>query len=156
MLPGKAGGVQVTGRTSAHPVRVWALLADPYSYADWVVGTSAVDSADTGWPAQGARLHHRFGPRPLQVRDTTTMLASEPPRHLVLCALARPVAEVWVEVWVRPAADGGCEVTLREDVLGGRAARCRSISEPIQRWRNRRSLAALLALAEARAPARQR
>jgi uncharacterized protein YndB with AHSA1/START domain len=140
--------VQVTGRTSASPERVWALLADPYSYAEWVAGTNAVEAADPTWPAQGTWLRHRFGPWPLQVRDATSVLACEPPRHLVLHALARPVAEVWVEIWVRPAGDGRCEVTLREDVVGGWAARLCPISEPIQRWRNRRSLRNLLALAE--------
>jgi hypothetical protein len=135
---------------------MWALLADPYCFADWVAGTSAVECADPAWPAQGSRLHHRFGPWPFQVRDETTVLASEPSRHLVLQALARPIAEVWVEVWVRPSGGGGSVVTLREDMLGGWAARLCPISEPIQRWRNRRSLGRLLALAELQAACRCR
>ena len=33
------------------PDEVWAVLADPWSYATWVVGTVKIREADEAWPA---------------------------------------------------------------------------------------------------------
>ena len=95
------------------PDRVWAVLADPASYADWVVGSDSIRKADPHWPQPGARFHHRVGSGPLKVRDHTEVLESDPPHRLVLRARARPLGTARVEVVV--VRDGeGSRVSLVE------------------------------------------
>lgn len=144
----------MTGLTRAPAERVWHWLADPYSYADWVCGTATVRSADADWPAVGSRLQHRFGRRPLVALDHTRVLEAEPPHRLVLAANARPWAVVRAEVIVTATATGA-HVQLCEQVVGGRVARLPGVTRRVQRWRNRRSLARLIALAEQGEPAGQ-
>lgn len=130
------------------PVRaVWALLADPYVYRRWVAGTGAVRDADSNWPAVGARLEHRFGPRLLRISDHTTVLESDPPRRLVLAARARPYGSVRAEL-VLAAQGAGTEVLLRESLVSGLGTRFPRIGRVVQLARNRRSLARLAQLAE--------
>ena len=50
---------------AATPDEVWSVLADPWSYATWVVGTVKIRDADSTWPAVGSKLHHSFGVWPL-------------------------------------------------------------------------------------------
>lgn len=103
---------------AAPPERVWEVLADPYSYDDWVVGTRAIRGADDDWPEVGARLHHTVGPPLLTLRDSTEVLESEPGRRLVLRAKVRPVGTLRVEIELR--GDGpGTEVSIQEVVEGG-------------------------------------
>ncbi|HET9074507.1 MAG TPA: SRPBCC family protein [Solirubrobacteraceae bacterium] len=95
------------------PERIWAVLSDPTSYADWVVGSDSIRSADPHWPAPGSRFHHRVGTGPLKVRDHTEVLEADPPHRLVLRARARPLGTARVEV--RSTPDGaGTLVSLVE------------------------------------------
>ncbi len=97
----------------APPERVFAVLADPKSYADWVVGSDAIRDADPNWPAVGSRFHHRVGVGPLKVNDHTEVVDVEPPRRIVLHARARPVGTALVTLRLEPR-DGGTYVTMRE------------------------------------------
>jgi uncharacterized protein YndB with AHSA1/START domain len=62
--------------------RVWAALADGWSYSNWVVGAAHVRQVDDDWPGEGTRLHHSSGMWPLLVSDVTVVRRSEPP-HLL-------------------------------------------------------------------------
>jgi uncharacterized protein YndB with AHSA1/START domain len=75
----------------ATPERVWAVLADPGSYAYWVVGSDTIRDAEGPWPEQGSKIHHRVGVGPLKINDNTEVFESAPPRRLVLQARARPL-----------------------------------------------------------------
>jgi uncharacterized protein YndB with AHSA1/START domain len=97
----------------ATPERVFAELADPWSYTGWVVGASHIRDADESWPSVGARLHHRVGPWPLSIADSTRVLESEPPRRLVLQVRAWPLGEGRVELTIR-AEGAGSRVTMAE------------------------------------------
>jgi uncharacterized protein YndB with AHSA1/START domain len=139
--------VRVESRTDAAPEQVWRLLADPYTWADWVAGTSAIRAADAHWPAVGARLYHRFGPRALAVRGHTTVVDVEPASRIGLLASAPPYALVRIEITV----DGTGErtrVALCEQVVGGLGMRLPRVCGVVQRARNRRSLHRLIELAE--------
>ncbi len=98
----------------ASPERVFAVLSDPSSYADWVVGSDIIRDADPGWPAVGTRFHHRVGWGPLKVNDHTEVIASDPPRRLELHAKARPLGTASVVMELEPR-DGGTLVTMTED-----------------------------------------
>ena len=43
----------------APPEQVWAVLADGWTYSDWVVGTVHVRDVDDDWPRVGSELHHQ-------------------------------------------------------------------------------------------------
>jgi uncharacterized protein YndB with AHSA1/START domain len=71
--------------------RVFAVLADPKTYAYWVVGSDSIRDADASWPAVGSKLHHRVGVGPFKLNDNTEVLEVVEPVHLVLQARARPL-----------------------------------------------------------------
>ena len=135
----------------APPDRVFAVLADAWTYEQWVVGCKQIREVDDTWPAAGATFHHSVGMGPITVRDTTTAIESEAPRRLLLRARARPagVARVELELAER---DGGTEVVMRERPVSGPPA---LLHNPVQDWlidrRNREGLRRLKQLAEERA-----
>ncbi len=133
----------------ATPPRVFDVLCNPKTYAHWVVGAAEVGRFDPGWPAVGATFQHAQGTRLLKLRDTTSVLASEPPRRLLLEARARPLVVAHVELIVEPAG-GGTRVVMREATVGG-AARLlpRRLLDVGIHLRNARSLRRLRRLAEA-------
>ena len=142
-----AGAVTVSCHARVSPERVWACLADPYSFAEWVAGTSRIRSADASWPAPGAELHHSWGVWPVKVRDHTTVIAADPPRRLLLEARARPAGAVHAEIRVL-TEPGGAHVVLYEDLIEGWGVRWPRLGRIVQYLRNRRSVRRLAALAE--------
>ena len=98
------------------------MLSDGWRYADWVVGADRIRAVDADWPQVGARLHHSVGQWPGQVHDETEVLACHPARHLVLLARLRPFGAARVELTVDPLPEGGCEISIAEDVTSGPAA----------------------------------
>jgi uncharacterized protein YndB with AHSA1/START domain len=139
---------QTSIHVAAAPDRVFAVLANAWTYEQWVVGCKAIRHADESWPAPGATFHHAVGMGPITVRDSTTVLESSAPRRLVLRARARPagVAQVALDL---AEADGGTEVVMSERPVSGPPALAHN---PLQDWlidrRNRESLRRLKQLAE--------
>ena len=99
---------------SVAPERVFAVLADPECYDDWVVGAQDIRGADPGFPAPGTRIHHRVGFGPITVEDHTLVLESAPPHRLVLKAKARPLGTAKVVMDIQPEGSGS-RVTMIED-----------------------------------------
>ncbi|MCW3158774.1 SRPBCC family protein [Micropruina sonneratiae] len=112
-------GPTVTRRVAAPAAAVWAVLADGWSYATWVVGASRVRDVDEGWPAPGTRVHHAFGPWPLIVQDVTEVDSAEPGRELVLTARGWPIGEARVTLTIRPDGEANSVVTITEDAVAG-------------------------------------
>lgn len=132
----------------ATPERVFAVLADPDSYGHWVVGSRHVRHADPGFPAVGTRFHHRVGIGPLSVADHTEVLESEPQRHLVLLAHARPLGQARVKLTLRPDGER-TRVSIEEHLVGRAAKRVpRLLSDPLLQLRNLESLRRLRRLVE--------
>jgi Polyketide cyclase / dehydrase and lipid transport len=77
---------------------VFAVLADPTTYAYWVVGSDSIRDADQQWPAVGAKLHHRLGIGPFKLNDNTEVMEATAPVHLVLQARARPLGTARVQL----------------------------------------------------------
>ena len=95
------------------PETLWEALADPASYAEWVVGVQEVRAADDGWPAPPARLHHTTGIGPLAIRDHTESLEARAPQLLRLRSYVRPLGTATVTLELRPR-DGGTVVLMSE------------------------------------------
>ncbi|MER7444816.1 SRPBCC family protein [Micromonospora avicenniae] len=103
----------------APPERVFDVLADGWSYSDWVVGTTHVRDVDDDWPQVGSSLHHRAGPWPFSLEDSSTVLLSEPPRKLVLRAGLWPAGEAIVTFTLDPVGAGATRVRIGEDFAAG-------------------------------------
>ncbi len=132
----------------AVPERVFAVLSDPRSFGDWVVGSETIRDADAHWPAAGARFHHTVGSGPLKVDDHTEVLESHPPHRLVLRAKARPLGTACVTLTITPQG-GGSEIIMREqaaDLLS--KLQFNPIVQPLLYVRNVKSLRRLKRLAE--------
>jgi uncharacterized protein YndB with AHSA1/START domain len=103
---------------AAPPSVVFAVLADPARYPDWVVGAKEISSFDHDWPAPGASFRHRFGLGPAAVSDVTTVLAADPPAELVLVACFGPVGAAQVRLRVDRSGAGSL-VTMEERSVSG-------------------------------------
>jgi uncharacterized protein YndB with AHSA1/START domain len=133
---------------AASPDMVFAALANPENYGDWVVGSSTIRDADPGWPKVGARFHHRVGVGLLKVNDHTEVLAVDPPYRLVMHARARPLGTAKVTM-VLTERDGGTHVTMIE-VAGDRLSRLalNRLTDPLIHLRNVESLRRLKRIVE--------
>ena len=99
--------------------RVFAVLSDGWTYSDWVVGTAHIRRVDPGWPAPGTEIHHKAGPWPLSLHDSSKVLAMVPDRLLKLRAGLWPLGSAVVEIVLDPLADGGTRITMKEDFEAG-------------------------------------
>jgi carbon monoxide dehydrogenase subunit G len=140
---------------AAPPATVWAVLADPNCYGDWVVGSRRIRGWDPDWPAPGASLHHTVGLGPLELKDSTSVRAAARPRLLELRARGRPFGSAEVTLRLTPQGPG-TRVTIVENPAGWAAPlRLLPPVHAITRLRNARSLERLRALAERRVGGRR-
>ena len=132
----------------APPDAVFDVLADPSSYAHWVVGATRTRKADRAWPRPGSKFHHTQGFCGLGLPDNTEVLASSRPRQLVLEARMRPLAVNKVELRLQPRGDG-TRVTMIEYPTGGIAAMVDNrLMDMLLHLRNLEALRRLRRLAE--------
>ncbi|MCZ4079929.1 SRPBCC family protein [Rhodococcus sp. H36-A4] len=100
--------------TDADADAVWAVLADGWQYAMWVVGASRIRAVDSTWPSPGSSIHHSVGLWPAVLDDTTTVPESFPGRELQLRARALPFGTGHITVRLHPQARG-CRIQMIED-----------------------------------------
>ncbi|MDP9240090.1 MAG: SRPBCC family protein [Actinomycetota bacterium] len=128
--------------------RVWAVLADGWTYAAWVVGASHIRDVDPTWPTPGSKLHHSVGPWPVVVKDYTEVLECQALKHLKLRARTWPIGEAEVTFDLEPMGDTACRVTMTEKPIRGPAAWAHNpFSEVLLQARNKETLERLAALA---------
>lgn len=103
----------------ARPEDVFAVLADPWTYPDWLVGAQEIRAVDAGWPRPGSAFHHSVGPTEgATVDDISEVIAVDPPRSLRLRVHVRRFRGI-VDLLVVPAAGArGSEVRFRERPVG--------------------------------------
>lgn len=130
------------------PERIFAVLADGWSYASWVVGAAHIRDVDAAWPAVGSRIHHKVGPWPVQIKDETAVRAMEPDRLLELDARMWPVGKAIIRITLEPISAASTRVTIAESVVSGAG---RLLPEAVQavvlRPRNAEALARLADIA---------
>jgi NAD(P)-dependent dehydrogenase (short-subunit alcohol dehydrogenase family)/uncharacterized protein YndB with AHSA1/START domain len=133
----------------AAPEEVFAVLADPERYPEWVVGADKVRGYDEEFPQVGSRFHHKVGPGPINIRDYSEVLEVDPPRRLVMKAKARPLGTATIALDLRESA-GGTEVRMQE--RAGDRLTSLVVSNPVAdtalRLRNAEALSRLKRLVE--------
>jgi Polyketide cyclase / dehydrase and lipid transport len=133
----------------ATPDRVFAVLADGWTYSDWVVGTVHIRDVDQDWPAPGSALHHKAGPWPLSLQDSSTVVACEPGRSLTLKAGLWPLGQVQVRIDLERLGSTASRVTITEDFEAGPLLFLRNkVNDLVLHRRNVESLRRLADIAE--------
>ncbi|CAN3129402.1 Activator of Hsp90 ATPase-like ue 1/2-like C-terminal domain-containing protein [Mycobacterium sp. smrl_JER01] len=107
--------------TSASRQRVWAVLADGWTYSQWVVGNSRMRAVDPQWPQPGSTIHHSIGVWPAVIDDSTLVESWVPEHELVLVANGRPFgkARITLRLYDLPHGgydlpQGGCLIEMAE------------------------------------------
>lgn len=143
--------IEVTKRVEATPGDVYAVLADGWSFASWVVGAAHIRAVDPDWPAPGSRIHHSVGPWPLSIQDVTAITALEPGELVEMDARLWPVGAARVRITLRPHDDGGTEVHFAEEFVRGPARVVpAALQAALLRPRNEESIRRLADLAAGR------
>ena len=141
-----------TVTVAAPPEVVFSVLADPPSYASFVVGSKTIRRFDPRFPELGSEFHHALSVGPIPViRDLSRVEEVAEGRRLVLRAQMRPFAVNRVAFTLRPAG-GGTEVEVEEYPIEGPAALLWNPAfEALMGLRNAEMLRRLSRLAERRA-----
>lgn len=136
---------------AATPERVWAVLANGWTYSDWVVGTAHIRDVDPGWPAPGTQIHHKAGPWPISIHDSTTVVTVDDLRELHLRPRMWPLGEADVVLTLSEIDPGHTTVRIAEDFHAGPLRGLRTkVNDLVLHRRNRESLRRLADLAERR------
>jgi hypothetical protein len=100
--------------TTASRSQVWAVMADGWTYSQWVVGNSRMRAVDPDWPAPGSRIHHSVGVWPFLLNDSTVVEVCVPTRELVLLAQGRPFGKARIRLTLQDRPGGGCRIEMFE------------------------------------------
>jgi Polyketide cyclase / dehydrase and lipid transport len=139
---------EVAQTVAVPPDRVWAVLADGWTYSDWVVGTAHIRDVDTQWPEPGSRIHHKAGPWPVSVHDSTLVVARQAPHILHLRPRMWPLGEAEVRITLTEISPERTKVTLAEEFQAGPMRWLRTkANDLVMHRRNRESLRRLADLA---------
>ncbi|WP_197319832.1 SRPBCC family protein [Saccharomonospora sp. NB11] len=139
----------------AGPERVFAVLADGWSYAGWVVGNAHIRDVDESWPAEGSRIHHKAGAWPVQVPDVSTVTEVEPGRVIELDARLWVLGRARVRVELEPVGESSTRVTMSEEATDGPARLLPSVVQALfLKPRNDEALARLEDIVVHRGPRR--
>ena len=139
---------QARTEVPATPDEVWAVISDPTTYPDWLVGAQRIRSVDPSFPAPGSEFHHSVGPtQGTTVDDTTAATHADAPYRLGLEVHAGPF-QADVELLVLPSPKGS-EIRFSERPRGAWKA-ITPVLRPALHARNAESLRRLQHLLEAR------
>jgi hypothetical protein len=144
---------RATARVPA--AEVFAVLADPWLYAAWVVGASHLRAADESWPTVGSTIHHSVGLWPAVVRDVSRVIACEQDQRLTLDVAVWFLGRGTVDLELRPDGPDRTTIVMREDMHSGVMSKLPDpVVDAVLRVRNNETLGRLVAVAERRtAPA---
>jgi hypothetical protein len=135
----------------ATPDRVFAVLADGWTYSDWVVGSAHIRAVDPGYPTPGTAIHHKVGPWPLSVKDKSEVIDCEQDRMLLLRVGLWPWGAGRVRLSLTPTGAAATRVTMVEDFPEGPSRYLHTkLHDVFLYWRNRESLRRLADLATRR------
>ncbi|SRX94842.1 hypothetical protein [Actinosynnema mirum DSM 43827] [Mycobacterium shimoidei] len=93
--------------------RVWEVLANGWTYSQWVVGNSRTRAVDPDWPEPGAAIRHSIGVWPLVINDQTSVESCVPLHELVLRAGLGPLGAARITMRLTEIPEG-CRVEMFE------------------------------------------
>jgi hypothetical protein len=108
----------VRRETTASRARVWDVIADGWTYSQWVVGNSRMRAVDEHWPQVGATIRHSIGIWPLVLDDVTVVQDCDPLQQLVLLAKGRPFGKARITLRLFDVDGGGCRIEMSEVPVG--------------------------------------
>ncbi|WP_197381585.1 SRPBCC family protein [Mycolicibacterium mengxianglii] len=139
--------------TTATREQVWSVIADGWTYSQWVVGNSRMRAVDPNWPEVGSTIRHSIGVWPLLLDDVTVVEDCQPMEQLVLLAKGRPFGKARITLRLSDIDGGGCRIEMAEVPVGapmGWVPNRLALAAAIPR--NRECTWRLTALAERRTP----
>ncbi|KAA0099479.1 SRPBCC family protein [Mycolicibacterium sp. P1-18] len=116
--PESESELTVKRETTASRQRVWDVMADGWTYSQWVVGNSRMRAVSPDWPAVGSTIDHSVGVWPLLLDDETEVLECVPQRELVLLAKGRPFGKARITLRLSDVEGGGCRIEMAEVPVG--------------------------------------
>ena len=140
----------VTRETTASRQQVWNVIADGWTYSQWVVGNTRMRAVAPNWPAPGSKIHHTIGVWPVVLNDETEVESCTPLEELVLLAKGRPFAGARITLRLSDT-ENGSRIEMAEVPVGGPLNWVPRRLALAAAWpRNRECLRRLAALAERR------
>lgn len=130
------------------PQAVWAVLADPTRYGDWVVGTSWSTPLDETWPEVGSRLRYTVRLGPWSTDGVTTVRHREPGAELELEASFKSLGTARIFLQLRPWGEETLVICDEHPLRGIGATLHNSASEALLQLRHRGMLARLAKVVE--------
>lgn len=107
------GELSATRDVRASCQQVWDVLANGWTYSQWVVGNSRTRAVDPDWPQPGSAIRHSIGVWPLVIDDQTSVESCVPPHELVLRAGLGPFGAARITMRLYEIPDG-CRVEMIE------------------------------------------
>jgi hypothetical protein len=142
----------VTRDTAATRQQVWDVVADGWTYSQWVVGNSRIRAVGADWPAEGSTIRHSIGVWPAVINDETVVERSRPREEIVLLAKLGPFGAARITLRLEDGGDG-CRIVMHEVPVRGPMAALPAPVALAALWpRNRECTWRLAALAERRVP----
>ncbi|MFE7547492.1 SRPBCC family protein [Streptomyces gardneri] len=132
------------------PRAVWAVLADPTCYGEWVAGPSESAPLDHTWPSPGSRLRYTIRLGPWAAEGVTTVRHEEPGRELELEASFKSLGTARIFLQLRPWGEETLVVCDEHPLRGLGGTLHNSVSEAALQLRHRGMLARLAAVVERR------
>ncbi|MFE5938620.1 SRPBCC family protein [Streptomyces sp. NPDC056470] len=130
------------------PQAVWAVLADPSRYGEWVVGPSQSTPLDQFWPDVGSRLRYTVRLGPWSTEGTTTVRHVVSGRELELEAEFKAVGTARIFLQLRTWGEETLVVCDEHPLRGLGGALHNSVTETALQLRHRGMLARLAKVVE--------
>ncbi|MFE6834016.1 SRPBCC family protein [Streptomyces sp. NPDC057705] len=130
------------------PQAVWAVLADPNLYGEWVVGPSESTPLDQLWPEVGSRLRYTVRLGPWSTEGVTTVRHRETGRELELEASFKALGTARIFLQLRPWGEETLVVCDEHPLRGLGGTLHNPVSEAALQLRHRGMLARLARLVE--------
>lgn len=127
---------------------MWAVLADPTLYGEWVVGPSESTPLDQDWPEVGSRLRYTVRLGPWSTEGVTTVRHREPGRELELEASFKALGTARIFLQLRPWGEETLVVCDEHPLRGLGGSLHNSVVETALQLRHRGMLARLARVVE--------
>lgn len=106
---------------SAARQAVWDVIANGWTYTQWVVGNSRTRAVDSNWPEPGSAIKHSVGVWPLVINDKTEVESCTPGEELVLKARVGLFGAARITLRLSDIPDG-CRIEMIEVPVTGPAS----------------------------------